>query len=100
MPLTNAQIYTLARASVLLPHCAAILSDFEVETLADVSRRFLRFGREAVTTAEEWEVVAFAVDAMSSELHSRRADPRPPVTSELVAGATARQVVRRMGVAG
>lgn len=96
MPLTDAQIYTLARASVLLPHCAAILSDFEVETLADVSRRFLKVGREAATTEDEWAVVAFAVDAMSSELHSRKVGPRP----DLVAVATARPVVRRMGVAG
>lgn len=68
MPLTNAQIYTLARATVLLPHCAAILSDFEVETLADVARRFMTQGREAVTTEDEWQVVAFAVDAMSAHL--------------------------------
>lgn len=100
MPLTNAQIYTLARASVLLPHCAGVLSDFEVETLAGVGHRFMKDGRDAVTTEDEWAVVAFAVDAMSSELHSRKVGPRPPVSPDLVAVATARPIVRRMGVAG
>lgn len=100
MPLTNAQIYTLARASVLLPHCAAVLSDFEVETLADASRRFLKQGRDAATTEDEWQVVAFAVDAMSSALHSRKLDVRQPPAPDLVAIATARPVVCRMGVAG
>ncbi len=71
MALTDKQVHVITRAAILAPRLVEILSDFEVETLADISRRFLRHGQEAVVTDPEWQVFEDAVEAMSAALQRR-----------------------------
>lgn len=69
--LTRDQSFILVSAGALLGFHADVLSDFEVETVAEVSRRWLRTPEVAISTAAEFAVVEEAVAAMRA--HARRA---------------------------
>lgn len=58
------QAFILISAGALLGHYASALSDFEVETIAEVSRRWLRNPDVAVGTEAEFLVIRDAVMAM------------------------------------
>lgn len=68
--LTNDQSFILISAGALLGHYAHVLSDFEVETIAEVSRRWLKTPDVAISTDAEFAVVETAVAAMRA--HARR----------------------------
>jgi hypothetical protein len=70
MVLTKDQAFVLISAGALLGHCAEILSDFEVETIAEVSRRWLKAPEVAISTPAEFAVIEDAVAAMRA--HARR----------------------------
>ncbi|WP_374569656.1 hypothetical protein [Phenylobacterium sp.] len=71
MALNDAQVVTLSRASVLISRHCGVLSEFELETVANVGARFLRHGREAATTEAEWAVVEASVEAMAQAQTAR-----------------------------
>lgn len=68
MALTDKQVLAITSAAVLLAGACHVLSDFELELVADVSRRFLRHGREAEVTDLEWPAFDEALTAMRAEL--------------------------------
>lgn len=68
--LTKDQSFVLVTAGALLGLYSDVLSDFEVETVAEVSRRWLRTPEVAISTAAEFSVVEDAVAAMRA--HARR----------------------------
>ena len=65
--LTNDQSFVLISAGALLSHYAHVLSDFEVETIAEVSRRWLKTPDVAISTDAEFAVIEGAVAAMRAE---------------------------------
>lgn len=69
--LTNDQVFTLARAGVLLKLAADVLSDFEAQLVAEVLARWLDHGRLAVVSANEWRVIDGAVEAMTQARNRR-----------------------------
>jgi hypothetical protein len=62
--LTADQEFALISAGALLGWYAHVLSDFEVETIAVVSERWLAQRAATLLTAGEWRVVEDAVAAM------------------------------------
>jgi uncharacterized membrane protein len=64
---TNDPSFILISAGALLAHYAYVLSDFEVETIAEVSRRWLKTPDVAITTDTEFAVIEAAVAAMRAE---------------------------------
>jgi uncharacterized protein (DUF1778 family) len=62
--LTPDQEFALISAGALLGWYAEALSDFEVETIAEVAERWLAQRCATVLTAAEWQVVDDAVAAM------------------------------------
>jgi len=49
---------------VLIGGYGALLSAFELETLAQVASRFSRYRREADVTPAEWDAIEPAIEAM------------------------------------
>lgn len=68
--LTKDQSFVLVTAGALLGLYSDVLSDFEVETVAAVSGRWLRTPEVAISTPAEFAVVEEAVAAMRA--HARR----------------------------
>ena len=68
--LTQDQSFVLVTAGALLGVHSGVLSDFEVETIAEVSDRWRRTPEVAISTAAEFAVVEQAVAAMRA--HARR----------------------------
>lgn len=68
--LTKDQSFLLVTAGALLGLYSDVLSDFEVETVAEVSRRWLRTPEVAISTPSEFTVVEDSVAAMRA--HARR----------------------------
>lgn len=64
--LNQDQAFVLISAGALLGHYAHVLSDFEVETIAEVSRRWLKTPEVAISTPAEFAVIEEAVAAMRS----------------------------------
>jgi hypothetical protein len=64
MPLTKEQALDLISATALFARFTSILSDFEVETIAEVGERYRLHGRQAVLTDAEHQVVRDALEAM------------------------------------
>jgi hypothetical protein len=62
--LTDNQVLLLAEAGTLMAAHAKLLDSVEIETLADVASRFIRFHRHAIVTPREWAVFYQAVEAM------------------------------------
>ena len=56
--------WVITSAGALMGQASAILSDFEVETIATVSKRWLDQPNDAVSTDAEFAVVEGAVAAM------------------------------------
>ncbi len=65
--LTRDQSFVLISAGALLAFHADVLSDFEVETIAEVSRRWLKTPDVAISTDAEFAVVEAAVAAMRAQ---------------------------------
>lgn len=59
--LTPKQEFALVSAGALLADYAQLLSDFQVETIALVARRWLDQRAETIITAAEWLVIEPAV---------------------------------------
>jgi hypothetical protein len=74
--------FVLTSAGALLGFHASVLSDFEVETIAEVSRRWLLAPDVAISTDAEFAVVEQAVAAM-------RAHARRPIAAADLAGRAA-----------
>lgn len=72
MALTDKQVLAITSAAVLLAGACHVLSDFELELVADISRRFLRHGREAEITDLEWPAFEDALAAMRAELRRQQ----------------------------
>lgn len=64
-PLTQPQLFKLARAGVLLKLAGDVLSTFEADLVAEVRERWLSLGRAIVVTAAEWAVIDQAIAAMT-----------------------------------
>ena len=62
--LTDDHVVLVTSAATLMARWSAELSDFELETIADVGQRYLRCRRNAIVTAREWAVVEQAVEGM------------------------------------
>lgn len=72
MQLSDSHVFTLIRAGILLQtRSRSVVSEFEVETLSAVAERFRAFGRSAVVTDPEWQVIEDAVGAMDAALVAR-----------------------------
>lgn len=74
MMITDKQLHLIIRAGVLLnSRSRHVVSEFEIETMAEVASRFGRFKRDAVVTEAEWRVIEDAVEAMEKALVRRMA---------------------------
>jgi len=72
MPLTDNQVLTLMSLGVLLGRVGReALTEFEQVLVREVSERWVRDRRAAQVTAEEWQVVERAIDAMRAEMREQ-----------------------------
>jgi len=62
--LTDPQVVTIAEAAVLMRQHETVLSEFERDLIAEISARFVEFGRASVITPAEWLPFSDAVAAM------------------------------------
>ncbi|MCX7586568.1 hypothetical protein [Phenylobacterium sp. 58.2.17] len=69
--LTSKQSILLMSAGVLLGRASDVLSDFEVELVADVCTRYAADKADTVVTDHEWPVIEAAVGAMRPVVHAR-----------------------------
>ena len=64
MQITDKQVVQLASVAALMGRFAGCLADFEVETIAEIGRRYLGGRQDTVVTAREWSVVELALEDM------------------------------------
>lgn len=64
MRLADHQVAMLGEAAVLIGGYGSLLSEFELETLAEVASRFCRCRRDADVTPAEWDAIAPAIEGM------------------------------------
>jgi len=82
--LTDHQVITITRATILAPRCPWAISDHECGLILEVAERFLQHGRATFLTDAEWVVVEDALDALSAA--ARRS---PNTVAEDAAGVRA-----------
>lgn len=71
-PISIQVFCTLVRARILsTTRAVEVLSDFEADTVRELSRRFVRDGAETVITRAEREVLEDATAAMSRDVAQR-----------------------------
>lgn len=69
--LNTAQTMKLLSAGVLLGRAGEVLSAFEAELVAEVSRRFTEFKADTVVTDAEWLIIDEAIEAMRPVVSAR-----------------------------
>ncbi|MDZ4370219.1 MAG: hypothetical protein U1C74_02200 [Phenylobacterium sp.] len=62
--LTDRQIVTISEGVALAGAHPDRVSEFELELIAEVGARFVRFGRDAVVTLAEWAALVPAVEGL------------------------------------
>lgn len=71
--LNSHQAMVVTRGVLLLGEVGDVLAEHEQDIVAEVARRFRKYGVETTMTGPEWLVVEEAVEAMTKARDKRRA---------------------------